>query len=77
MIVIEAMTQPKEEAGAQRGIEFPIAQNWYHEAQYRADAAGSSRGLWLGIGGLFGLTELDLVVQVVDFDDGLAEQGAV
>ncbi len=38
VIVIEAMAQAQQQAGAQRGVEFPVARERYHEIQYSAYA---------------------------------------
>ncbi len=38
VIVVEAVTQPQQQAGAKSGVEFPVAEDWCHEPQYRAEA---------------------------------------
>jgi hypothetical protein len=42
VIVIEAVTQSEEQAGAQSGIELPVANGSGHEAQYSAEKQRSS-----------------------------------
>ncbi len=75
VIVVEAVTQAQEQAGAQRGIEFPVAQERYHEIQYSAYAVRAewrrSQALFL-----FGGGELDLVIGVVDGYYGAAKERA-
>jgi hypothetical protein len=34
VVVVEAVAQPQQQAGAECGIEFPVAEYWTHEAQY-------------------------------------------
>jgi hypothetical protein len=38
VIVVKAVAQAQQQAGAQRGIEFPVARERYHENQYSAYA---------------------------------------
>jgi len=46
VIVVEAVAQPQDQAGAECRIKFPVTQNRYHEIQYNAYAAESALGVF-------------------------------
>jgi hypothetical protein len=44
VIVIEAVAEPQKQAGAERGFEFPIAQELYHKGKYMSEPARAQIG---------------------------------
>jgi hypothetical protein len=43
VIVVEAVAQPQEQAGAQRGVEFPVTRKDSHERSIEQVEGGLSR----------------------------------
>lgn len=76
VIVVEAVAQAQQEAGAERGIEFPVARELYHEFEYNAYAL-RAEWRWSQTLFLFGWGELDLVIGVIDGYDGAAKERAI
>src|SRR5580698_4485634 len=71
VIVVEAVTQPQQQAGAKCGVKFPVCERDDHAAQYRTELLRPERRLSRGC------TNPDFVVVVVDGYDGLSEERAV